>query len=438
MTHDRSATRPAWTRLLAAGSYPGAMLTALACCFVVAMPPLSPAAQQQGRSVVIATSPEAARGQAASLSRSDFERYGSLLELDDVQREVAAELFAEFADRRTQRRDLQRERMAAAREGAREGGDFGELYRAIRSLGEQERKASDAEQATLLADVRALLTEAQAERWPLVERRLRRDRLLSGLTRSLARVDMEDLVREAAPELAQTPEMASEIEAWALRVDKALRQREKLAADVAENAFNVGGGARLVMSVTETRGQGEDPYKPLREIDGRLEDMAGALVRVAGAMAGPEQAQAIDRAWHERAFPQVYRPTDGERRLQAALAMEGLTADQADVLAALRDEVARLADTRRAAWLAAARQAEAASTLPPGVELQVGGDGAPADPVAQARESVRAIDTRIEGGLEAVLTADQIAQLPARVPEYVQVSPWQGEAPIRFQQRGGG
>jgi len=199
-----------------------------------------------------------------------------------------------------------------------------------------------------------------------------------------------------------------------------------------------GRGARLVMSVTETRGQGEDPYKPLREIDGRLEDMAGALVRVAGAMAGPEQAQAIDRAWHERAFPQVYRPTDGERRLQAALAMEGLTADQADVLAALRDEVARLADTRRAAWLAAARQAEAASTLPPGVELQVGGDGAPADPVAQARESVRAIDTRIEGGLEAVLTADQIAQLPARVPEYVQVSPWQGEAPIRFQQRGGG
>ncbi len=119
----------------------------------------------------------------------------------------------------------------------------------------------------------------------------------------------------------------------------------------------------------------------------------------------------IGRAWVRKAFARVYRQTDGERRLEAAVALETLTTDQREQLGALADRHGRDAGTARDRWVSTEKEREAEDILPPGVVMVI--DGQEPTPSDLARKAVEELDRRLEEQLASILTDEQLASLPA-------------------------
>jgi hypothetical protein len=118
----------------------------------------------------------------------------------------------------------------------------------------------------------------------------------------------------------------------------------------------------------------------------------------------------VERAWVRKAFARVYRQTDGERRLEAANALEDLTTEQREQLAALTARHERDVSAARDRWVAAEKEREADKTFPPGMTVIISGqEPTPSD---EAREAVKELDERLEDTLASILNEQQLAKLP--------------------------
>lgn len=360
----------------------------------------SPAMGQQVESVMVTSSASpGGPGAGQTLSRDTVERIGDVLGFDDLQLEVAQELFKDVVDRRQALGDAMREGIEKARELADEG-DFSAMFARIKEITGGHQEAVDALEATYLQDVKAMLTPEQEEAWPKVERLHRRGKHMGSLTRSQARVDLDHLVRtEFASAYAQA-DVADVLERWAVQVDGLLVERARKAEDI-------GGGAGFEGGVFMIGGDEDDPYEPLRAIDARVVSASEQAVRT---LEGVLEDDSIQLAWVRKAFARVYRKTDGERRLEAANALEGLTSDQQEQLQAVTEQHGRDAAAARDRWVAAEKQREADNTLPPGVIVRI--DGQEPTPSDEARKAVEELDQRLEDRLASILSDEQLAQLP--------------------------
>ncbi|MFI4916507.1 MAG: hypothetical protein ACIAS6_08395 [Phycisphaerales bacterium JB060] len=348
------------------------------------------------RSMGVSSGPVSSTG---SLSRETVLQIGEALTLDEIQLEVALEMFKEFASERQTLGDRRQQEIEAARQEV-EDGDVSAMITQIKESTAAYQKAVEALEARFLDDVRAMLAGEQAEAWPAAERVHRRAKHLPRLMRSEARVDLDELVREELAEERQ--EAASDlVERWAVQVDGLLVDRARKADDIGGAGFE--GGVFLMDG-------GDDPYEPLREIDGRI---AAATRQAVRTLAGLLEDDAIEAAFLQRAYPRVYRQTDGERRLEAARSLVTLSDEQREQLDAAADQWQRDVGPARERWVAAERAREEDDRLPPGVVVFVEGQD-PSDS-DKARDAVRELDERLEARMGSILTEQQLTELPERV-----------------------
>lgn len=359
----------------------------------------TPAIGQQGDTVIVrSTAGPGMLGAGREMSRDTVDRMGELLGFDELQREVAAELFKEVLDNRQSLGDAMRRDIEKARELVEEG-DFSAMLTRIKEITAGHQSAVEGLEATYLEDMRAMLTPDQEALWPKVERLYRRHQNMRSLTRSLAQVDVDDLVRTEFEAVYAKPEVAEVLERWSVQVDSMLVERARKAEDIAGGAGFEGGVFFI--------GEAGDDYKPLRDIDDRLVSAGQQAVRAIG---GVLEDDSVERAWVRKAFARVYRQTDGERRLSAANALESLTTDQQEQLAVVTEQHGRELSAARDRWVAAEKQREADNTLPPGITLiSSGREPTPSD---EARDAVKELDRRLEDKLASILNDEQLAQLP--------------------------
>ncbi len=365
----------------------------------------SPAIGQQVESVMVTSSAGPGPGSARAMSRDTVERMGELLGFDELQLDVALEMFKDVVDKRQSLGDAMRRDIEEARELA-EGGDFSEMFSRIKEVTGKNQDAVEALEQTYLQDVRAMLTPEQEAEWPKVERLHRRRQHMGSLTFSQANVDIDNLVRTEFENVYARPEIAEVLERWTVQVDGLLVERARKAEDI-------GGGDGFQGGVFFLGDGEEDPYKPLRNIDERLVSASDQAVRAIG---GVLEDDSVERAWVRKAFARVYRQTDGERRLEAANALEDLTTEQQEQLAVLTARHERDVSAARDRWVAAEKDREADNTFPPGMTVIISGqEPTPSD---EARKAVKELDERLEGTLASILTEQQLAQLPeSRVEE---------------------
>lgn len=376
-------------------------------------------AQDGGSMVVMASPTQVGMGGGRALSRESVEQMGRALGLDDVQSEVALELFKDVVDKRQALGDAQRERVRQARERA-EGGDVSKLFSEIKLANAEHQSAVDELEATFMQDLSVMLTPEQQESWPAAERIYRRGRALGSLYRSEARVDVDALVRDEFARAYERADVAEVLERWSVRVDGLLVERERAIEKITGDSDFQGG---VII------GGGRDPFKPLREIDGRIAAAGAQAVRM---LSGVLESDDIEQAWVRRAFARVYRPTDGERRLAAALQLEGLTSDQREELDALAGRHERDAAVARDRWVDAERDREADDAMPPGMVLAI--EGGEPSATALARQAVDELDERLEEHLRTILNEGQLAALPAAAPEAEErpITPASGSRTIRI------
>lgn len=388
-------------------------MVALAVSVATTLPASVSSGMQETRVVTSGSFHLAGASSSRSLSRELVERMGDRLDLDEVQHEIAMDLFRDLSDARQQLADGLREAIEAERVRG-EGGITLDLGK-IKELTSGYQRATKALEATYLMDLRAMLGEAQAESWPAAERVYRRGTSLGSLLRSEARVDVDKLVRDERPQALGRQEVADVLERWAVQVDGLLRERER-------EADKIDGDAAEELAVALIGGD-EDPYEELRAIDARIASAGDRALRTLAGVLGDD---GLREAWLRQAYPRIFRQTGAEARLETAMTLESLTDDQRSQLEAAEAQHERDASAARSRWVQAERERESEDRLPPGVLIQMQG----AEPSASelARRAVGELDARLDSKLDAILTEAQLLALPA--------SPAR-QAGERFELRGG-
>ncbi|NRA58137.1 MAG: hypothetical protein HRU13_08520, partial [Phycisphaerales bacterium] len=258
--------------------------------------------------MVVATSGRAiGPGGSGRLTRELVERMADRLSLDEIQREIAMKLFRELGSTRQELGDAMRQAIEAARTEL-DDGDIAAMITKIRSLTSAYSDRMSELEAVFMSDLQAMLTEEQGQLWSHAQRMYRRGTQMQSLTRSQARVDIDKLVRDEFDAAAENEDVRQALERWEMQIDSMLLDRKRK-ADAMEDG-NDDGFQELVIGGTD------DPYKDLREVDGRIVTLGEQTVR---AIAGILEDDAIEEAWLRRAFARVYRETDGEKRLAAAM-----------------------------------------------------------------------------------------------------------------------
>ncbi len=358
--------------------------------------------------MVVATSGRAiGPGGSGRLTRELVERMADRLSLDEIQREIAMELFRELGSTRQELGDAMRQAIEAARTEV-DDGDFAAMITKIRSLTSAYSDRMSELEAVFMSDLQAMLTEEQGQLWSHAQRMYRRGTQMQSLTRSQARVDIDKLVRDEFDAAAENEDIREALERWEMQIDSMLLDRKRK-ADAMEDG-NDGGFQELVIGGTD------DPYKDLREVDGRIVTLGEQTVR---AIAGILEDNAIEEAWLRRAFARVYRETDGEKRLAAAMELGGLSDEQREQLDAASTQHYREVGPARDRWVKAESEREEENMLPPGVSVVISGQGE--SPSDEARKAVDDLDERLERRLAAILSDAQLAELPERAGENADV-----------------
>ena len=357
-------------------------------------------ASAQERVFVTATSRPAGPSSSGPLSRELVERMADRLSLDEIQREVAMELFRELGSTRQEMGDTMRSAIEAARADGNDG-DISAMITKIRGLTEAYGDRMRELESMFMDDLRAMLTKEQDQRWADAERMYRRGTRLSSLTRSQARVDIDELVHEEFAAATENKDVQEALARWAVQIDSMLLERERKAEAMDDG--NDTGIREIVV------GAAEDPYKDLRAVDARIVTLGEQTVR---AIAGILDDDAIESAWLRKAFARVFRETDGEKRLAAAMELGGLTDEQREQLETASTQHYRDVGPARDRWVKAESEREAENRLPPGVSVVVRGQVE--SPTADARKAVQELDERLERRLAAILSGEQLAQLPER------------------------
>jgi hypothetical protein len=268
---------------------------------------------------------------------------------------------------------------------------------------------------TFTADVRGMLREEQAGRWPQLERTLRRRKTISRGVLGGESIDLLDLVDGmargqpdggAAVRTAAAPVLA----AYEVRLDEALVARDQ----------EIVASRRDQLDAT-ARGDWEKALDLTRRqivLHARVRDVNEEHLRALASALPPADGAGLKAAFDLQAFPRIYRPTRAARMLEAARGLRDLDDATRQTIgglqAAFAEEVASVNEQLREATRAHEpmerqqrfeRQAARFADLP---EEDDPGE----DPIRALDETRRQLEERFVQRLEAMLTPEQFASLP--------------------------
>jgi len=365
------------------------------------------------------------------VTAEELERYNRRLGLDTAQSVFTMELFAEFQVRLTELNGSEQaldqafmERFSKGR-GDREAQrpDPEEMRRII-----EENEAKRAEiraQRVALADAffedyKLILTPAQLEEWPAIERMRRRDRELAPGTFPGEEIDLIALCEQM--ELGFNPERVSEAGEAAL--DEVLGRYEHEVDRLLVARLEV--GARHPLSTGADRGAFaieidgeamEDWESEHREAAQRLQRAQQKYARQIAELLDETSRAAFEEEVMRLSYPRVLAESGVDRQFEAILALEDLDDEQKAEMERMASEYAKARARLDHAWMNAI-DAEFAdgggsSPMPAGnVQIFIAGGGSESD-VAKARAARRAFDREWIDRVRGVLRPEQAERVPA-------------------------
>jgi len=328
----------------------------------------------------------------------EMREIGRELELGGDQEQVARMLYEGFRSQFEERAEALRSEFERVRE-ERDWGRMREIGAKMRDF----RETRETMQESFLSDLRAILTPAQEERWPRVERSLRRSQTLGrGLMRT-ERVDLIRIARETLGEEAELPgEVAAVLDRYEVELDRELVKRNEVFEEGWSRARElVRGGQREEL---------DELLENAREASLRLRDLNRRFVRVIGSALPEEEREEFEALVRRAAFPDVYRETYAERALAAAEGFADLDEAQREGIEALRASYARdvqAVNGRLASAIEEWEEEASARELMPWERRRR--RERPGGELWQERRELSA--TALES-LERILTEEQVSRLP--------------------------
>ncbi len=264
-------------------------------------------------------------------------------------------------------------------------------------------------------DLTLLLSDEQAEAWPVVDRQLRRLNTLSKGEFAGERLDLYQLVDQWKSGAAKEQPVADTLDDYELRLDDALGQR---------NAFLTESEVDTFMAWAE---QDHDKSLALisRESDLRrsVRDVNEEFAEMIAGDLDEQEAVSFRQAARKAAYRSVYRKTRQQRLFAQAKAIEGLDPDVLDAVTNL--ETAYLQELA----VANDQLVEATHEYEPGQKkrmiemmqqfrsgsMQL--DRPPSNPIMDGHRQRRSLGQRYAEQLKSILTTEQFENLPAAKPQ---------------------
>jgi hypothetical protein len=301
----------------------------------------------------------------------------------------------------------------AERQAMREG--FRDLFKELRT----ERSALDARFET---ELRMILSERQIERWPAFERKTRRRKTIPRGSLSGESVDLFIVLREAGIDPDVTHTLQELVGSYATELDHALVARNEYLETGRDAVFD----AMAEQDVEKAMRLMEDEKTLRTAVRGVNERYADAIVSHLADVGDTAHVEAFRDGFRRRAYERVYRTTGMQRAFGAAMDLEDVTEEQLVSIMLLQESYLTDLDARNAQLQQvlrnhepdqitdrARRMAERFSGEGRGRGGFRGGDFGEDDPIRSAFRERLEMDQGYRARLEALLTPEQIAALPA-------------------------
>ncbi|MBS0195726.1 MAG: hypothetical protein JSR77_03115 [Planctomycetes bacterium] len=344
-----------------------------------------------------------------SITKRGLDAYAKILGLDKDQKETATTL---LEGNQTATRALMKDfqaKMQASVEKMRDG-DFQAYQKDIKVLSQEMAKKGQELEKGFFNDLKAILTEAQADKWVKVERYRRREQGLRFGFVSGSAVDLIAVVEKTKSAPAGNAEFTDTLERWELDVDKLLVAFMKAAEESQKNMFE-GEGMFDMKKIEEMMRKFYDGAKEVRDLN------RTAARQLAPMMAEDARAR-FETEVKRRSFPRVYKPSHTDKLFDAALGFKDLSSEQKESLTTLREGYQRDLAVCNEKWARATEEREdkAGGSVMVMMQGMMGG-GDPNDPAKQARDARKELDDKTKEKLESILTADQKSRLPEKKVE---------------------
>jgi hypothetical protein len=254
-----------------------------------------------------------------AISVADINVIARVLTLGEAEREALRALYEGHASAMKVRRDVVEEELQDLIELAQVAEDW---TKAQPGASKEDGWTSEAAKLRdgFLADLKSLLTKEQTDRWPLVERELRRFNQIAGGRFGGESIDLIRMVEDLAPATWQDPAAAELLTQYATRIDALLKTREEATSGEQSQSFHA--------MVRTDKAAAERIWAGARSARIAVRDLNLSTMERLAAMLPEDKATALRRKFLERAYPALLKPTRTERFVRAANTLETLDKGQ--------------------------------------------------------------------------------------------------------------
>lgn len=359
--------------------------------------------------------------QRPALTLEDLNKYADTLALTADQKEAAKALIETAQEEIRTQGEAMREEFRRMREEGGPGGPGGPGggREGMRERMEKQRAQREKIDATLLADMKSILTPEQEAKWPIVERARRRDAVGRRGMMSGERVDLIDITRRASWSPEIKAKLAGPLEQYEMDLDRLLVQRE----GVYERGMRE-------MRDRMRDGNMEAAQKQMdegRQASQRVRDLNQRVAReIAGLLPEAERAT-FELEVKKASFPRIYRTRPLERQIEAAAKLSGLSDAQKGELAQLSEAYGRDLTGLRDKQADATVELESKATIETFMDREWDERG----PMRELQDQRRTLERSTEDKLKKILGPDLMEKLPSARDDDEDDRPRRGDGPGR-------
>lgn len=334
----------------------------------------------------------------------DVQQFERILGLTEEQKLLVDALFEGYAEQVRDQQRKMRDAFSGMRERLREGDATlrEEVQNQMAAIREEGKRI----EASFLADVRSVLTEAQTAAWPKVEMTLRRERTLRRGLMSGERVNVIRLIDEADLGEDVRAAISPTLEQYEVDLDRALVERNRFQEEAME-------AARELMQSGDFAAI-DDLFSRGREFSRRVRDVNRRYARQIISMLPEEKQAEVEQAFKAESFPEAYRPTFAARRLESALGLADLTAEQKEAIESLRSSFTQKMSQLNDRLAKAIEEGEESFSVRQMFDRGGNRGERPPRPGDDVRTERRALDEATTESLTKILTPEQVKRLPER------------------------
>lgn len=337
---------------------------------------------------------------APAVNSRNLDKYAKMLEMTDEQKEAARTLFDGYQEQSNAQREKLQAKMDEVRQQFRDTRDPS----VWQTMGETMQKFRDQRKQTdegFFNDLKSVLTPAQVEKWPEVERANRRETVMRRGFISGERVNLFDVVEQVKLNPEAMKEVAPILHDYDEQLDRALIAREA----ITEEGFTK---FQQLRASGDVKGMQEFMDKG-REAANRVKELNKKFARSIVDILPEEQKASFNEEVRQRTYPDIYRESQADRAINAAAGFSDITAEQKEKLQSLKDNYARAMTPLQQKMVETTEETEQKITA---ADMMARFRGGQEGPMGDLRRERRELVTKTQEELKKILTPEQAERLP--------------------------